>query len=497
MEEELLNDIDGHSLDLEQRKVVFDESDSLLVLASAGSGKTLTILGKIRYLIEIKKIKPEEILCLSFTNDTVSNLKNKLWDNYHYEIPVYTFHKLSLEILKNDAYSIAPSDYLSYTTHEYFEGIIFAYPKLIRWILVYFHRNPFSLKNYDLLKKKFEFQGFVQELVSIMGRMKTEGISKEHLIMKKTFFWKERFLRKLLYVLFLEYERELYSQNLIDFDDMISLATNKVKNETSLKYRYILIDEYQDTSNIRFSLVKEIRNQTGAKLMVVGDDFQSIYRFSGCNLDLFIKFSDYFEDAKLLKLENTYRNSQELIDIAGTFVLKNKNQLRKKLKSSKSENNPIKIVYYQNEKDAFLTLIDKLYREGRRKIMILGRNNRDVYFILSSCFTYQNGLIVWKRHSDLYLYYKTIHRSKGLEEETVIMIHLENVENGLPNLRKEPRIVSSLFPIHDFYPYSEERRLFYVALTRTKKDVYLLASRENPSIFVLELQKIMNQKKKR
>ena len=231
--------------------------------------------------------------------------------------------------------------------------------------------------------------------------------------------------------------------------------------------------------------------------MVVGDDFQSIYRFSGCNLDLFLKFSDYFNGAKLLKLENTYRNSQELIDIAGKFILKNKNQLRKELKSSRSESHPIKIVYYQNEKDSFLALIEKLYSEGRRKIMILGRNNKDIYLVLSKSFLYQNENIIWKNHPDLYLYYKTIHRSKGLEEETVIIIHLENVENGLPNLRKDSRIVSALFPIHDFYPYSEERRLFYVALTRTKHDVYLLASRENPSIFVLELQKIMKQKKKK
>ncbi len=496
MIEELLDHVDGHSLDLEQRKVVLDESDSLLVVASAGSGKTLTILGKIRYLVEVKKVKPEEILCLSFTNDTVSNLKNKLWENYHYDVPIYTFHKLSLEILKDDSFHITHSDYLSYTTYEFFEGIILAYPKLIRYILLYFHKNPFSLRGYDSLKSEFEFQKFIRELVSIMNRMKAEGISKEQLLMKKSFFWKERFLKKLLYVLCQEYELELSSQNFIDFDDMILLATKKVKSMSSLNYRYILIDEYQDTSNTRFSFVHAIQERTGAKIMAVGDDFQSIYRFSGCNLDLFIKFSDYFHGAKLLKLERTYRNSQELIDIAGEFILKNKNQLKKELKSFKRENSPIQIVWYHNEKTAFINLIEELYREGRRKIMILGRNNKDIFFVLSQDFIYQNGTITWIKHPDLCLYYKTIHRSKGLEEETVVIIHLENIENGLPNLRKEARIVSSLFPIYDFYPYSEERRLFYVGLTRTKKDVYLLASKKNPSIFVLELQKIIRKKEK-
>ena len=93
------------------------------------------------------------------------------------------------------------------------------------------------------------------------------------------------------------------------------------------KYKYVIIDEYQDTSLVRFNLIKEILDKTDSKLMVVGDDFQSIYRFTGCDISLFLNFKKYFNKAKILKIQNTYRNSQELIDIAGNFVMKNKHQI--------------------------------------------------------------------------------------------------------------------------------------------------------------------------
>lgn len=493
MDMNILNNIEGHPLDFEQRQVVLDESNVLLVVASAGSGKTMTMIGKIRYLVEVKRIKSEDILCLSFTNDTVSSLKNKLKNHYDYDIPVFTFHKLSLEILKGKSFVIAPSDYLSYTTWEYFLGVIESYPTFISFLLLYFHKNPFSLKNYEKLRRKPQFQEWVLELISTIGRMKAEGIKKEELFLPKRISPREKFLRKILYVLMNEYEIELCSQGMIDFDDMITLACQLVRKQGIHRYKYILIDEYQDTSNIRFSLVQAIKEKTGAKLMVVGDDFQSIYRFSGCKLELFTNFSSYFPNARILKLETTYRNSQELIDVAGEFIHKNRKQLPKNLKSKKQLSSPIHIVWYQDEKKTFLDLLHSLRKQGKRKIMILGRNNRDIEFILSNEFEYQHGSLTWLLHPEIQLYYKTVHRSKGLEEDSVIIVHLENAVNGFPNLRKESVLQRKLFRQEDSYLYSEERRLFYVALTRTRNEVYLLSSKEKPSIFVLEIQKIMKK----
>ena len=119
---ELLDNVNGYSLDKKQRLAVIDSSDSALLLAGAGSGKTLTIVGKIRYLIEMLKIKKEDILCISFTNDSVNSLKNALLKNYNYDIDVFTFHKLALNILKDNKniVNIASSDELDYIITEYF-----------------------------------------------------------------------------------------------------------------------------------------------------------------------------------------------------------------------------------------------------------------------------------------------------------------------------------------------------------------------------------------
>lgn len=498
MLEEIFNNTEGFALDVEQRNVVLDESDSLLVVAGAGSGKTLTIIAKIRYLIDVKKISPEEIICISFTRDTVSQLKEKLKKYYDFEIPIYTFHKLSLEILKDENFIIAPSNYLNYTVEEYLEGIIEGYPKLIFYLLLYFHKNPFSKKEYEKLKKNKKFKMFFKEIISIIQKLKSENIAKETILLRKTILPKERFLLKIIYILMNEYEIELKSQGMIDFDDMITLAAKKVNETRMRKLKYILIDEYQDTSNIRFSLIKSMKEKTKAKLMVVGDDFQSIYRFSGCKLELFLNFTDYFSNSHTLKLQNTYRNSQQLIDIVGTFILKNKNQLNKNLKSKKKNNNPIHILWYQDEKTEFVKLLEKLYQSNQKKIMILGRNNDDINYILMSEFEYlKDNTILWKKYPDMKLYYKTVHRSKGLEEDNVILIHVENSSNGFPNKRKESKIMKKLFPNYDSYPYAEERRLFYVALTRTKNNIYILSSKKNPSLFTLELQKIIKQKIKR
>ena len=165
---------------------------------------------------------------------------------------------------------------------------------------------------------------------------------------------------------------------------MINNATREVeKGNLHKTYRYILVDEYQDTSYTRYHLVKAIQEKTGAKVCVVGDDWQSIYRFTGCDVALFSKFEDYFENPIKLKIQTTQRNSQELIDISGRLNNKNPNQITKSLKSKKdSTKKPVKIAYYNNSSKQdkikkMQFLIEKISKESN-DIMILGRNNFDI-----------------------------------------------------------------------------------------------------------------------
>jgi len=270
---------------------------------------------------------------------------------------------------------------------------------------------------------------------------------------------------------------------------MIIDATKLIQEKGILqRYKYIIIDEYQDTSYIRFELIKAIIEKTGAKLMAVGDDFQSIYRFTGCDVSLFLNFQKYFPNSKIMKIENTYRNSNQLVEVASKFILKNYNQIKKNLKSNKHLEKPIRVVYYDNIKKQFLKLILKIYNDTNRSILLLGRNNNDVHMILSDELKLnEDGTIIYKLNPSIKMYYLTMHKSKGLEEENVVIINLENKLLGIPNKIKDDKILNLVNRSYDKFPYSEERRLFYVALTRTKNYVYLLVPNKGKSFFVKEL----------
>ena len=495
--------IGKYRLDKSQIEIVKDESNYILVTAGAGSGKTLTILGKINYLVKEKNIKEEEILCISFTKASAESLKQKLKTELNLIVPTYTFHKLSLEIIKDKNYEIADEYLLEEITNEFYQKDIFTSPHHLKLICNYLNKR--NLKSYEdiLNHNKKELMALEKLCITFIHLMKCNNYKIEDFLkfiktIKKTIFYKKYQREKTLLIfilnIYLKYENYLQENKEIDFDDMIIKATKEVK-EYGLKknIKYIIIDEYQDTSLIRFNLINEIIKKTSAKLMVVGDDFQSIYRFTGCDISLFLNFKNYFPNAKIMKLEKTYRNSNELIKIAGKFIMKNKNQIKKQLYSSKHEQKPIIILKYKDIKDRFMKVIKELSKYEKQTILILGRNNNDIYLLLDKNIKLQNqNRIIIKDYEFLKITYMTIHKSKGLESDNVILINLENKITGFPNQLKDEKIIRLVVNRQDKYPYSEERRLFYVALTRTKNKVYLLVPQKNPSIFIEELSTMLN-----
>ena len=499
-----MNDkICGYFLDKQQQEIVMDNSKYLLVVAGAGSGKTLTILGKINYLIKYKEILPTEILCISFTRASCNSLKEKIKKEFNVDVPVYTFHKLSIDILKEkEQFNIADTNTLDNIIHHFLYIDILSSNKQMCNVLNYFKVKT----KRDVKKQYLDFCSLNSSKIQLLERLLLTFIKlfkcNNHSLInfknflkkaKRTFFYnrykKEKIILTLAINIYLIYEEYLFDNNEIDFDDMIINASEYVdKYGINNKYKYVIIDEYQDTSYIRFLLVKSILGKTGAHLMVVGDDFQSIYRFTGCDVSLFLDFNKYFNDSKVMKIENTYRNSEELISVAGNFVMKNKKQIKKRLKSNKHILKPIEIIYYKDIKKTFISLIEKIYSNSRKPIMILGRNNSDIDIVLSNKIKIDsNGKVTYLENKDIEMYYLTSHKSKGLEEENVIIINLIDKLLGFPNKIIDDKVLRFVSCKDDKYSYSEERRLFYVALTRTKNKVYLLTSRGNPSIFVREL----------
>jgi DNA helicase-4 len=287
------------------------------------------------------------------------------------------------------------------------------------------------------------------------------------------------------------YQARLSQNKTIDFSDMINNAAKIVQENGIFPYKYIIIDEYQDIGMDRYKLIKAIIEKTSARLMCVGDDWQSIYRFAGSDANLIMQFSKYWGETQISKIENTYRNSQELINIASRFVMKNPNQIKKTLQSQKSCKNPI-CLYYYNKND-FNVVLEKLfdyivkdYGENTN-ILLLSRTNNDIELLKTGVFIIKNDTVICKKHKQLKIQFLTVHKSKGLEADNVIILNMKNDKLGFPNKIADDPILQLFLSSEDNFAFAEERRLFYVALTRTRNKTFLLVPDHNASEFANEI----------
>lgn len=318
---------------------------------------------------------------------------------------------------------------------------------------------------------------------------------------------------------YLEYERYLKEHNAVDFQDMINESARILREvkemRQQLDFKYIIVDEYQDISRQRFDLVTALSEVTSAKIIAVGDDWQSIYAFSGSDITLFTKFAEKMGYAKLLKIVNTYRNSQEVIDIAGNFIQKNKMQITKELKSPKRIEDPVIIYTYDgtlkkpNEDNrtganyaiahavevALEQIIEFNRKEGKTEdssILLLGRFGFDGDKLeRSGLFEYigRGNKLKSVKYPELNITFMTAHASKGLGYDNVIVVNGRNETYGFPSKIEDDPVLAFVIKGDRSIDYAEERRLFYVAMTRTKNRVYFIAPEQNPSEFLLEIKR--------
>lgn len=670
----IFDDIEGRSLDDQQRDAVITDEYNNLIVAGAGSGKTLTVLGKVRYLVERLGVSPEEILVTSFTRKTVSDLRERLQRLGMGEVHCRTFHSIGLNQLPGagvanenelaicaeeylrkgiasspeqvDAYlefygcyKHVPKDYEEYDTsgerfqelkatdlvtlkgkldtlkgervksveelmianflflhgvsyeyernysgeydtqgrayqpdfylteydiwlehfginehgrlpwmeneikeREYIEGmewkrrihaengttLIESYSywnkdhdllnkveSLLEGCGVVLRRDPELLAGvYDQLKKDDRYlSGIVKLATAFLSLAKANRIDMPEIWERgrsryagNGYLWR----RFELFMTFVEPIMELYrarlaERNQVDFDDMINMAADAIRSKgMEGRYRYVIVDEYQDISRSRFELIQAIRSLRDAKLVCVGDDWQSIYRFAGSDVSLFTRFEDYVGYAARLKIETTYRNSQELVDIAAEFIERNPSQTHKVMRSrARHVKAPLRIWQMDDAarsfEDAVASILDE--RKGYAgEILVLGRHNRDIERIYPGLKGDKN-VSFWREKGtgDLRIRcggydnirYLTVHRAKGLEADDVIVLNLLNSLYGFPNRLEDDPVLQILLGRPEGFEFAEERRLFYVAMTRAKNTVSLIscssAGAMAPSPFVDEL----------
>ena len=298
--------------------------------------------------------------------------------------------------------------------------------------------------------------------------------------------------------LFLDICKDIYNyymQNLrkadkIDFDDMILQSIDLLDFMPDFRYKYIIVDEFQDISRSRTKFLQKLIKHGNSKLFAVGDDWQAIYRFAGCDINVFLDFENIFEGAKLNYITSTHRNSAELQQIVEPFITANPSQYKKHIKSVKHQERPVRIIYHKGNKAMAITkaLADIATINSNAKVLVLGRNRRDIdAFICKYIQVFDYKTIKHFDYPNLKISYSTVHASKGLESDFVILISGEDAQNGFPNKTEDDNILTLLLGKKNNYEYAEERRLFYVALTRTKSVAYLLSDKRRPSDFIQEI----------
>ena len=285
------------------------------------------------------------------------------------------------------------------------------------------------------------------------------------------------------------YDRKLHDGNELDFDDMLASASCALR-DGSVKhpYRLILVDEFQDISRSRAEMLHAMLAQNrDCKLFAVGDDWQAIYRFAGADILIMTNFRDEFGVAAEDQLTQNFRSNQGIVNVASHFVQKNPSQIPKEIRAGDSlRESVVHVVYYQLDEDV-LPLVEAKLREI---VTNHGSEEKSVYILARyrRLCPLQPQLLEWKRsYGKLDVQSMTIHQSKGLEADYVIVLGMNSGRYSFPCEIEDDPILKLVMPKAEPFEFAEERRLFYVALTRAKRKVILLTQHYRPSRFIKEI----------
>lgn len=298
---------------------------------------------------------------------------------------------------------------------------------------------------------------------------------------------------ELLMPLYQRYQDYLTEEGVIDFNDMIAKALSYVETgQFQSPWSYILVDEFQDISEPRARLVKALRdNKENSSLFCVGDDWQAIYRFSGADVRLTTDFEKYFGATSKTTLDMTFRFNSSIGDVATRFVTQNPVQLKKDIRSLVQVSKPAISIIRQGADEQGMTPLDKALTSIANSVVESSSSNKNKVYLLAR-FWYQMpdaNYLQWlrQRYHMLDIENQSFHASKGKEADYVVVMGLTTGKHGFPSEKQTPTLINALLPQGDPFEHAEERRLFYVALTRAKHRAYLLADMTDASDFITEL----------
>ncbi len=284
------------------------------------------------------------------------------------------------------------------------------------------------------------------------------------------------------------YMQTLRESKQMDFTDVIHQATKICSTSHPVEYDYIIVDEFQDISHDRYQFLKVLREgNPPAKLYCVGDDWQSIYRFSGSDMALFNQFQKYFGATEINKIETTYRFGEPLVSLSSKFIQKNKSQIEKNIHSF-DPNIKTELEFVPYNKNNYCKIIEDIISSipKDKSIFLLGRYSFDDYYLSSMYKSVKKIDKFYYTICGRKIEFLTAHKSKGLEADYVILLQCNKDAYGFPSQVSDDRVLDYVLTKSDEYLFGEERRLFYVAITRAKIKTFILYDKALPSLFVDE-----------
>ena len=500
--------VENHPLDREQRKSIYDPAKFNLVVAGAGSGKTTTILGKILYLLQSGFASPPEILVLSFTHDSATELRERFLREYYQtfaerillrkssppDVTIETFHSLALKLLRK----LWPD--FSVETNELSSDSLESKSTNNHELKTEKAHDLDSNKD-NILESDSDDDGQASIIHEFLDLHELDS-STLFLIASK--FSSEEF-RKLFLTVSEKYQRELSSlleKHQTTFSGLIKLAIRYLRSgQIRTQFRYIIVDEYQDLSALRQEFLRLLLESSQANLFAVGDDWQAIYGFSGSRVDFTLNFRKFWGDFSLHRISKTYRFGPTIARLSSSFIMQDHTQIRKQIQSQKEDTlEPVVEICGDSERLGLevLTYYLKSLPENS-SILLLGRFQIDRLRLLHCTqFKLTSDSIEFQTRPDLKIRFLTVHQSKGLEADYVIFLNNREAKLGFPAHVKDPPLKTELIKIAeelrlDQVSVNEERRLFYVALTRAKKQVILLTVDDKESSFIKELRRKFRQ----
>jgi len=388
-----------------QKKAIMKTDGPVLILAGAGSGKTTVLVNRIAYIIETKNVRPHNIMAITFTNKAANEMKervNRAIGDISKDMWLCTFHTACVRILRSHIKLIGlDSSFVIYDSADSKTVLKECYKEL-----------DIDDKNYP-----------VRSVLSIISKAKDAMQGPELFQM----IYKNDFRMQKIAEIYSLYQKKLRANNAVDFDDILLYAVQVLtENPEVLKtyqdrFRYIMVDEYQDTNNAQYILISLLAEKHH-NICVVGDDDQSIYKFRGANIQNILNFEKTFDNTEVIKLEQNYRSTQCILDAANAVIHNNKERKSKALWTENAAGSKIKLHPGFNERDEALYIantMEKLHQNGRNysDMAVLYRTNAQSRVIeellLRSAIPYRvfGGLRFYDRKEikDIIAYLRLVH----------------------------------------------------------------------------------------